>query len=108
MPTMRLMQKADFYEELKKHGFAETEYKTEESTLWYHEESKRHFTVPHYMGEISDSILDEYLRAVGRLYQLIPTSHQYEAAAHQEYCVTEKESEKKKYAPEIIELKPKN
>lgn len=105
MPAMRLMSKADFHKALIKHGFAETAEKTSENTLWHHAESKRHFTIPHYMDEVPDSILDEYLQAVGRLYHL-PASSAHPEPSRQDYCVTEAEPEKKKYKPEVIELKP--
>lgn len=97
MSAMRLMSKTAFYAALRKNGFNETDDKTSESTVWFHEETGKHFPIPHYSEEYPDCILDTYLRAVGKLYTPVQSA---EIVDKQQYCVTEKIVKK----PELVKL----
>lgn len=89
MSAMALMPKAVFYAELRKHGFEETHMKTEESTLWCFKETGKHYPIPHYADEVPDSVLEHYLRAVGKLY----TEAAKTSCTDKKYYVTETKPE---------------
>ena len=70
MSAMHIMNKYDFEQELQKNGFSKTSYQcTKNHSIWIHNNSGKHYTIPNIVGEgIPDSVLEHYLRAAGCLY----------------------------------------
>lgn len=68
MAALQSFTKIEFNRLLKKNGFVETTESSPASTLWYHPESCRHFTIPNHSNDIPESILTHYLNAVKKPY----------------------------------------
>lgn len=84
--AMCLMTKAQFEAELNKRKFIKTDKKTPQGdhTLWLYQPTNKHYSIPELDGEIPDSILEHYLRAVGALYN----NHQGIESGDKQFCVT--------------------
>ena len=66
--AMRIFSKKEFQAELERAGLSRTDSATTTSRLW-RAPNGQHVSVPDHDGPYPDSILEDVLRQVGRLYR---------------------------------------
>lgn len=81
--AMRLYSRADFEDELIKHGLSKTDFKTAEFTLWMNDKGATFF-LPTLGDSIPDYVLDRILEKLGKLYQFSEPNIQKSYTVHEE------------------------
>lgn len=89
MSAMRVLTREELYQQLRGHGFQETNLKTDSHTVWHHAKTGRNFTVPN-SDTAPDYVLDQCLRGVNELY----TDMTGDSVSSKDYAVSTKENAK--------------